>query len=437
MPKLCQASKFRTPQVPLTSFAPARHSREMRRGPRIFCGVALILLLCSLCCSIPAAGDPTEQEIELLNRRVKERPHDFIALTMLGQAHLRRAVESGDLATYQNAESAFQAARVEFPEYVGALGGLVSVRMALHRFSEARELAKHILQRDPRSSEGRLLLVDAQLAFGEIGEATRILHSLSDSPAVFSRRSDLARLRGDNDESLRLALRAADEAVARGESPENCAWYRLRAGEIFFRSGQLDDAEEQYRSALEQAPQSYQAAEHFAELRAAQEHFDEAIDCYKKLIARVSRPDLQQELGDLFLFLHKPDEARPWHDKALAGYLASARRGEVHFLHHLAGFYADSREEGAEAVQWARKDLALRSTPFTHDALAWALYRAGRFAESRGELEAALAGGIKDAHIYYHAGLIFSAAGEIERGQEFLRETARLNPRYSSFHVHR
>ena len=263
------------------------------------------------------------------------------------------------------------------------------------------------------------------------------MHSLSDSPAVFSRRSDLARLRGDNDESLRLALRAADEAVARGESPENCAWYRLRAGEIFFRSGQLDDAEEQYRSALEQAPQSYQAAEHFAELRAAQEHFDEAIDCYKKLIARVSRPDLQQELGDLFLFLHKPDEARPWHDKALAAYLASARRGEVHFLHHLAGFYADSREEGAEAVQWARKDLALRSTPFTHDALAWALYRARRFAESRGELEAALAGGIKDAHIYYHAGLIFSAAGEIERGQEFLRETARLNPRYSSFHVHR
>ena len=111
-----KSAKFRTPQVPLTLFAPARHSREMRRGPRIFCGVALILLLCSLCCSIPAAGDPTEQEIELLNRRVKERPHDFIALTMLGQAHLRRALESGDLATYQNAESAFQAARVEFPD---------------------------------------------------------------------------------------------------------------------------------------------------------------------------------------------------------------------------------------------------------------------------------------------------------------------------------
>jgi tetratricopeptide (TPR) repeat protein len=411
----------------------------MQRLQRIFrwCVVVLTLLLCGPDVSASAADNPTQQQIELLTQRVKERPGDFIALTMLGQAHLRRARESGDFAAYKNADSAFQAARAEFPEYVGALGGLASVRMALHRFSEARELARHILQRDPRNSEGRLLLSDAQLALGESGEATRILQSLADSPAVFSRRSELARLRGDNDESLRLALRAADEAAARGESPENCAWYRVRAGEIFFRSGRLDDAEEQYRSALEQSPQSYQATEHIAELRAAQERFDEAIDSYQKLIARVSRPDLQQELGDLFLFLHKPDQARPWHDKALAGYLASVRRGEMHFIHHLAGFYADSREDGAEAVQWARKDLALRSTPFTHDALAWALYRGGRFAESRGELEAALAGGIKDAHIYYHAGMIFSAAGEIERGQEFLRETARLNPRYNSFHVHR
>jgi tetratricopeptide (TPR) repeat protein len=399
--------------------------------------VALILLLCSLHVFVAAAENPTQQQIERLKQRAQERPADFIALTMLGQAHLRSARESGDLAAYKEAASAFQAALTEFPEHIGALSGLASVRMALHRFSEARALAKHILQRDPRSSEGRLLLGDAQLALGEIGEATKIFRSLADSPAVFSRRSELARLRGDNDEALRLALRASDESAARGESPEDCAWYRVRAGEIFFRNGQLDLAEEHYSRALEQSPQSYQAAEHIAELRAAQERFHEAIDAYQKLLARTSRPDLQQELGDLFLFLHKPEQAKPWQEKALAQYLASAQRGEVHFLHHLAGFYADSREDGAAAVQWARKDLALRSTSFTHDALAWALYRAGRFTESRREVETALAGGIKDAHICYHAGLIFSAAGELARGQEFLRETARLNPRHNGFHVHR
>jgi len=188
---------------------------------------------------------------------------------------------------------------------------------------------------------------------------------------------------------------------------------------------------------MEQSPQGYDVAEHFAELRGAQERFDEASKAYQDLIKRLPGPDLEQALGDLLIFLHKPEQAKPWHDKALAGYLASIERGEVHFLHHLAAFFADSREDGAQAVRWARKDLELRASPFTHEALAWALYRAGDFVESQRELETALACGIKDAHICYHAGLIYSAAGNIERGQEFLREALRLNPRANGFHVHR
>jgi len=410
-----------------------RKKRRSFRWPLALLGV----LFCALCDRLPATDDATQQRIELLTRRVKERPHDFIALTMLGQAYSSRARQTGDLSIYKGAEAAFEGALAEFPEHIAALGGVCSVRMALHRFDEARSIAGHILRNDPPSSEGRLLLGDAQLALGKTAEAARTWQPLPESPAVFWRRSQLARLRGDNDEALRLALRAAEEATARGEPPENCAWYRVRVGEIFFRKGELAFAEEQYRTALEQSPQSYDVAEHFAELRGAQERFDEAIKGYQDLITRLPRPDLEQALGDLFLFLHKPEQAKSWHDKALAGYLASIDRGEIHFLHHLTGFFADSREDGAQAVRWARKDLALRATPFTHEALAWALYRAGDFVESQREMEMALAGGIKDAHICYHAGLIYSAAGNIERGQEFLHGALRLNPRANGFHVHR
>lgn len=122
---------------------------------------------------------------------------------------------------------------------------------------------------------------------------------------------------------------------------------------------------------------------------------------------------------------------------ALSGYLDSVQHGEVHFIHHLAGFYADVRENGGEAVKLARKDLEMRRSPAAHDALAWALYRAGAFAESRDQMNEALASGIKDAHIFFHAAMIFSAVGDLERGQKLLRETAVLNPRYKSFHVHR
>ena len=71
------------------------------------------------------------------------------------------------------------------------------------------------------------------------------------------------------------------------------------------------------------------------------------------------------------------------------------------------------------------------------DALAWALYRAGEFGSAANAARETLTGGSKDAHILFHAGMIFLAAGDPVRGKEVLAEAARVNPRHNSFHVHR
>jgi tetratricopeptide (TPR) repeat protein len=133
----------------------------------------------------------------------------------------------------------------------------------------------------------------------------------------------------------------------------------------------------------------------------------------------------------------KPDQAKRWHDKALAGYLDSAARGEVNYYHHLAGFYADARGDGAEAVRWAEKDLALRPNFATQDALAWALYRAGRFVPALGEMTKALSSGVKDAHLFFHAAMIHLAAGKTDEGKQFLKKAGEINPGYENFHAHR
>ncbi len=408
-----------------------RHSR----GFRALLGGALI----GLAAVVAATETPDSIALEIARweGRVKERPEDLIALTRLGEARMREARETGNLGAYPKAEVAFEAALREYPGYPAALAGLAATRAGLHRFAEARELAQEILQRAPTNTEARLLLADAEAALGNVEAAAKILSAQADSPAVFSRRAELARLRGENDEARRLCLRAAEASEARGEAPESVAWYRVRAGELFFRTGKLMEAEEQYLMATERAPQSFAAREHLAELRGAQEKFPEAIALYEGLSAGSHRPDIEQALGDLYVFMRQPEKARTHYDKALEGYLASVEWGEVHFIHHLAGFYADAREDGAEAVKWARKDIALRQSVTAHEGLAWALYRAGEFAESRREIETALASGIKDAHITYHAGLIFSAAGDLEQGQKFMREAEALNPHFNGFHVHR
>ena len=177
--------------------------------------------------------------------------------------------------------------------------------------------------------------------------------------------------------------------------------------------------------------------EHVAELLGAERKFDRAIALYEAVLARLPRPELQQALGDLLRSMGREAQATPWHDRALAGYLESAERGEVHYYHHLAGFYADVRLDGAEAVKWARRDVDLRPSFFTQDALAWALYRDGQFADALDTVQTALASGANDTHLLFHAAMIHLAAGRTAEGKRLLDKVARLNPGFESFHVHR
>src|SRR5205807_9443623 len=101
------------------------------------------------------------------------------------------------------------------------------------------------------------------------------------------------------------------------------------------------------------------------------------------------------------------EPGRVWHEKALSSYLESARRGHVHYYHHLADFYSDVLEDGPEAVKWARKDAELRWNFSTQAALAWACYRDGRSTEALATMNLALASGVSDAHLFFQASLIY------------------------------
>jgi tetratricopeptide (TPR) repeat protein len=158
---------------------------------------------------------------------------------------------------------------------------------------------------------------------------------------------------------------------------------------------------------------------------------------YEKAIARTPRPEFWQALGDVRAEMGKLADAATWHSQARDAYFEDAAKGNAHYFHHLAGFFSDTEQNPVEALKWARLDLELRHTAAAEDALAWALYRSGEFAQAAETANTVLARGTKDAHILAHAGMIFLAAGDAARGKELLGEAARINPRHTSFHVHR
>ena len=406
-----------------------------------FCTVrwALLFLICAV-----TSAHGAEDAVSFLERKVRDDPDDFGAQNQRATRYLDLLRLTGDNEYLSKARRAAETSVASVPAELNPAGTavLARVQLASHQFAAARDTAKKLRELAPGKAFSLSLLGDAFFELGDYEEADRLYREFAKAePNTVdseSRLAKLSRIHGDlaaTRDHLERALKAARVLTPRIPSVE--AWCTVQLGEVAFGRGDWDEAEKQYQAALGSVPEFWSATEHLAELRGAQQKYPEAIAAYEKLIARVPRPELMQALGDLYSFIGKTAEARPWHDRAAAGFSKDVEQGNVIYVHHLAGFFSDSVESPQKAVEWARKDLEMRHSVYAHDSMAWALYRSGDYTKAEAEMEKALAAGTKDAHLLFHAGMIATASGNPARGKEFLQRAGEVNPRYNAFHVHR
>ncbi len=349
----------------------------------------------------------------------------------------QHAVLTGNLAELEVADSliADAIALVQCPSDLYFLKANVAFK--LHRLADVRRS----LQAAPllrETTEGRALLAELDFQEGRYEQARAGYQRVIEDDRTWASLARLAHFHakmGDPVEADRLYLEAEDELTAK--EMRSYAWVELQRGLLDLAHGRYADADAHYARAARAYSGYWLVAEHRAELLAAQGAFEQAAELYERIVAEVPRPDLQQVLGQLYALMGRRGRAKSWYVQARAGYLESARRGGVHYYHHLTGLYADVYEDGAEAVAWARKDLELRDNFSTQAALAWALYRHGQFAEAVERMSQALSSGAKDAHLFSQAATIHCAAGRAEEGERYLQMAAAINPRHGNFHVHR
>jgi tetratricopeptide (TPR) repeat protein len=312
-----------------------------------------------------------------------------------------------------------------------------TVDLTLHRIADVkRDLDMAGGLRD--TVHGRMLQADVCVQEGQYARAREGYEGVIRDRRTWDSLARLAHLRatlGDTDRADQLYGEAEDELTAK--QMRQYAWVELGRGLLDLRRGRHDDAGEHYRRSGQAYSGYWLIDDHAAELLAARGRLEEAAALYERVIDRVPRPELQHALGDLYTLMGEREQARDAHDRALAGYLASTRRGGVHYYHHLADFYADVLENGAEAVKWARLDVDLRRNPATEAALAWAHHRNGQPSEAVDLMTRALSSGVRDAHLFSRAGRIHLALGRLDEGERYLGMAADMNPRHESFHVHR
>ncbi len=377
-----------------------------------------------------------EDDIADLEARQQRHPGDLEKRVRLAYRLFHRASLTGSMAHFDAAESTILGTILEFGPKEDLCLLKANIDFRFHRLPDVRR----DLQMCPLLAgrfEGRVLLADLDFQEGRY-EAARIgFERLIEENRTWDNLARLAHWKsklGEIAEADQLYEEAEDDLTAK--QMRSYAWLELQRGVLALTHGRYADAWMHYRRADLGYPGHWHTDEHIAELLAAEGRFEEAEALFQKVIARAPKPELQQALGELYLFTDRPKEAQPWLDSALATYLESVRRGGVHYCHHLADFYADARTQPAEAMRWAQKDIEMRSNFSTQAAMAWALYRDGQLSRALEYIRLALSSGVRDAGIFSTAAILFEAAGETVESQSHTLAALRINPKHQNFHMH-
>jgi tetratricopeptide (TPR) repeat protein len=142
-------------------------------------------------------------------------------------------------------------------------------------------------------------------------------------------------------------------------------------------------------------------------------------------------PGYIAELGDIYQTIGDTQDAEKQYK--LVQYIGLL--GHINQMLHnrdLALFYADHDRNLKEALALAHKEFEVRSDIYTWDALAWALYKNGKYAEASDAMSQAMRLGTKDPMLLFHSGMISAKSGHDAQAVQQLDEAIRINPH---FHV--
>ncbi len=386
--------------------------------------------------SLLAQSTSADRSIGLVQRQVTRKPYDATAYYRLGDAYIQKARESGDVTYFDLAERALRKALELAPRYSDAARHLAFVLYSRHDFDGAAREAQRAVDLNPTDAHALGVLGDAYLEVGKYEAARETYGTMTRLRAdlySFSRRSGLRSLTGDPEgalEDLRLAI--ADGRAGR-RPRESVAWAQWQLGSDYFALGRLPEAEAQYQEALGTYPNYYRALAGLAQVRAAQRRYDQAIELYKRALGVIPLPDYAAALGDVYARIGRSDEARRQYD--LVEYIGRLNAiNKVIYNRELAYFYADHDMKLEQALDLAKKELAVRKDVYAYDVLAWALLKNGSPREALAAITEALKLGTRDARLFFHAGMIHHELGDAEQTRHYLGLALVTNPHFHPFH---
>jgi tetratricopeptide (TPR) repeat protein len=349
-------------------------------------------------------------EIAFYAARAARDPAGALDRMRLASLLLQRARASGRETDLERAEAEARASLTRRRAHnASALAVLAGALMAQHRFAEARDAARELVEADSASAGARALYGEVLLELGDYREAHELFSALvhhRHDPAVATRLARWHELEGRVAEADRLLREARDRALALHALPqEQRAWFHLRVGDLALRYGRLRAAEAALTAGLAGAPEDHRVHAARARLAAARGEWRDALDYGGRALSQAFDPATLGLLADAHLALGDRAAAAEYErvmDVALAGQPGPFHRAwSLHLL--------DRGRRVADVLARAEAELRHRRDIYGWDVYAWALYRAGRLPEAAAAMDSALALGTRDPLLLRHAAVMAGA----------------------------
>jgi tetratricopeptide (TPR) repeat protein len=375
------------------------------------------------------AGTSTDTLISSLQEKIRENPKDFDSHINLANAYLQKVRETGDPTLYTKTEDLLDEARKlkdQSPELFATRGSLA---LARHDFAALRH-GTRALALDPENATYHGIVGDAQIELGMYDEAIYSYQEMVDRRPNFDSFSRVAYARelyGDPEgaiEAMEFALQAGSG------TPENVAWAHVQLGNLWFTSGNLEEAQKAYGLSTRTVGAYAPALAGQAKIAAARGDLAQAATLYQQAFNRMPLPEYAIALGDVYAEMGERDKAEEQYD-LVRSMDKLLRANGVDTDLEIALFNADHDIDLKTSLEKARAAYDERPSIHAADALAWTLYKAGNYKEAQEYSSESLKLETRDPLKLFHAGMITKALGEEEQARSYLQQAVDLNPHFS------
>ena len=371
----------------------------------------------------------TDERIKMYETLVNYKPSDLHYQNLLAGTFIQKMRETMDPGYLDRASKIVDAVLSADGADYEALRLRSQIELERHNFTKVAEFSRELIASSPEDPWNWGTLGDSLMELGQYDKAAdayqRMVNMRPDLSS-YNRASYYRFVAGDAAGAIEVMKRAIG---AGSRSAENVAWCYVDLGNMYFKIGQVSEAERAYLSALRAFPGYYPAHAGLGRAYAAQGRIPEAIESYKRAQASVPLVEYAGALQDLYALAGQRDEASKQAEMVdMIDKMEQASGLNVN--RNLAMAYADRDRKVDRALTLVEGELRGRRDIYTYDALAWALYKNKKYDQAGEAKDKALELGTPEPAFYYHAGMIERALGQTDQARKHLEKALALNARF-------